>query len=314
MRSDTALVRIDAASGRILELTAKSAESELEVRFEQGAYERLLQQIQGHAAEMTDKIDPQHVATSLGALLCGEAETVLTDWPVATWPKQVAAAGRLIELGLLRPLDDWIVAGWSETSFQVPEAGGAPFQQGQNLWINLIRPYLWAYNDRLFPRDSWCWILNNESQLSAIGKTDYLASTLTALGTEADNSGPICHLLLAWLANEDGAKFAASGLERLSLNDFRNDYRPLVAREALAGEVLCRVAEALRDFDTGDAVLLGRIAPGALSTMFSSFHIRLRTDQEAPIETSLANALDGLWQNGLHDVVEASLRAAAGKR
>jgi hypothetical protein len=146
-----------------------------------------------------------------------------------------------------------------------------------------------------------------------MGKTEYFASTLAALDA-AEGSGPICHLLLAWLAKDDAAKFAEHGLERLSLNDFRNDYRPLLAREALAGEVLCQVAEALRSLDTGDAVLLGRLAPGPLSAILSSFHIRLRTDQDAPIETSLANALDGLWQNGLRDVVEVSLRAAAGKR
>ncbi len=312
-RSDAAKGRVDAASGRILELTGKAAECELWLRFEEGAYERHRTDIEDQAADMADQIDPERLATTLCDFLCVEAQSLLAEWPVESWQKWVAITRKLAKHRLLYPVDRWLLEPRAASIFRPTFNEDTQIPPGLENWVGVMQGLAWIYNDRLFSRGSWWWTLNNEWFVTTFGKDRYLQSTLADLDG-ADNSGPICHLLLTLLAPSDAAEFAAHGLERLSPDDFRNDYRALLSRETLAGDAICQVAEALRSLDPDEAAAMVETVPRPVPQLFASFHGRLRALQDQPIEAALADALDHCWQSELKDLVEAQLRTIAEKR
>ena len=94
----------------------------------------------------------------------------------------------------------------------------------------------------------------------------HLAQTLER-DYQSQQSGPLCCLLLTALAEAQGqesAKYAARGLERLSLDDFRRDYRPLLAEGKLAHDAggLPRPSEVKPDDAAALAACVGQLLRG----------------------------------------------------
>lgn len=144
-----------------------------------------------------------------------------------------------------------------------------------------------------------------------MGKTQFLGSDLDSL-YPSKQIGPVGRLVTAMLLEQFNgsfaARFAMSGIENLSMNNFRLDYAPLVDQKKGAGQMLARVAEVLRELDDDEAAELGHALFGKHGNLLVVASKYFRDHQDEPLDRSLPRALDQVWANGLSDLVADYLK------
>jgi len=100
-------------------------------------------------------------------------------------------------------------------------------------------------------------------------------------------------------------------LERLSADDFRNDWRLLIEGESVLAQCLVRTAEAFRDLDDEDIEALVILLPPERATFVRNSVRLLREGKGKPVGEVLRPALDEYWEKVLKKRVEAALRKLA---
>ena len=123
-----------------------------------------------------------------------------------------------------------------------------------------------------FPPDSWPWTLARESSLTVIGKGQYTIGELQKI-CASDSSGPVCFLTASGLlryVNAPASRFlAARGLEKLSLADFRKDYRLLLDDHCTVARTVERMAVAFRAMSDQEVERAAKLYAGAGGQVFS---------------------------------------------
>ena len=321
-------IEIDAESGELLRYApalGDEARNRVWFRCRQGAFQRRRNQIEQTAAHWPDAFEPHRPAGSMVGYLLDDVPVwdLLRQWREkdgetneAPSPAEIACFRKVLDRGVLNPLDQWIAARESRASpaadrFVVPvnpgSSGGG--EQGWRMWI-AGAALQWA--DTLFRRDTWPCQLWREWAFVLADRYDYTQAVLDRLYTSPEN-GPICFLATAGLlqpVNRRGAhRFAALGIERLSLSRFQDDYRVLTDSQTLVGKCIEHIGEVLRDLEPEEAETLARILFEEEGELLTEAARILREQRDRPVAEVLPAALGRAWEAGLSGRVEAALRA-----
>lgn len=279
------------------------------------------------------------VRTQRGTLL---AEQQRLDRQLAGLPNQYDAARPWSSLGMYS-LDAWIALGrpgsdnnrkWLAlrkllTRWHTPPAAGAlettdgekpranRFQLPQQLttydYDDLYKPDAAARQNlagaahrwyrMLTPRNGPLWPVGRDVLLGMGATSPLPAVSLSDL----PEVGPVGELLLASVRGESNA--ARAGLTRLTLDDFRRDYRPLLAGDSYLSQWLLSLAEAARTLDERELRDLAAVVDaGPSREAVAATLLHLRAHPNRPVADTLADALDQLWLHGLREQVSAALR------
>ncbi|HVW01431.1 MAG TPA: hypothetical protein VHB77_13855 [Planctomycetaceae bacterium] len=170
--------------------------------------------------------------------------------------------------------------------------------------------------DHLTRWDDWTWQIGRDLMLQHNGQARFAAPDLTRLSSSPE-LGPVGCVIAARvtrLTAPNLAKlFAARGLTRLSLDDFRNDYQFLLRSDTLLGQLTRAAADELRSMpDEQLAPLVAEFVKGAKlrADVIGGLRKWRKTDQQ-PLGEALPPLLDDLWFNGLRDLVSGGLKGLA---
>ncbi len=316
--------QIDVQTGRLLNHTLFEEDDQtqlVQITFRRGAFEQRLADVEAGTARLPNEFDAARPISSVMAFCCreqfielleehieitGPPKSILTD------PRVLTVLRKSLDRGLLRPVDEYFLQPKEDQQDEfdipgsTPSAGGLTPQMLQLAAGHLLVPLA----DDLFPRGSWPWTLTRESGFVLADKSKYSNLELGKLYRAADN-GPLCHLATAQLlefVNPQFARlFAAQGLERLVLEDFRNDCRVLLNDEFLFGKCVIRAGEILRELDDADVALIGSLIVKEPELFVECVHV-LRRNANQTVAQSLPAAMDRLWEIGLRQHIEWALR------
>jgi hypothetical protein len=327
---DDEWLQIDADRGEVVGIGSKSDDVLHSARLEQGTYDRRIQQIERQSAAWPNAYDPEHAATSIARFLCGELHSLPDAWLNGGFGNdgldRLAVIDKLLAGGLLKSLDVWLARQTSPSEFTIPWTDSSPRPGGD--WRGQVIDLVCWKADDLFPRASWCWTLSNEWRLNANDNGAYVAGTLDRLSAR-DDSGPLCCLLMAWLAADaklDPVPFAKRGLTRLNVDDFRNDYRALLRPATISGDTAINIAAALRTLDEYEMstleewlsagnfedlivrVLRALAKEPPTKPLSVTLISKLRAGGDEPACAALERTLDTLWTSVLRSFVESELR------
>ena len=317
--------RVAADSGELLDIAYENRDGEApggeavgRVSFEKGAFQHAAAAIRQHAAQYENQFDIERPLTSLLGFLCDEplvAKTVNNSFQDV---RPLRTFDRLLGLGAFQPVDELLRAskGDEADSFSIPVIPGPELLIGRkDLYAGAMVAL--QYGDRLVPHGSWCWSVMNEAAMVIVGHQEHTGQVLAQL-CDGD-TGPLCLATVATVLQRVNGQMAATvagrGLERLSLDRFRKDCRPLLDEKYLVGQCLRRAATIFRNLSDDDLRLLAEGVEGEYHKYLAACDKALRGDRNRPIGMALDDMLEALWKAGLKSELETllnRLRAPAG--
>jgi len=336
LEADGSVCRVEASSGRLIELDLRQqteepkVQSGLRIRLKKNAMVGQLRKIRTVSAGYANEFDARRPISSLLGFACRDT----TAWKQLGFDaRQLAAlqiASSAIDAGVLGPLDDLSADATTnnncattnsnatksdrENTFTIP---GGLDGMGNVSASSLSSQGLWSRAavmraDDLFPRQSWPWTVWRETALVVGGEPRYADRTLADLH-DSESTGPLCLLTVASLLDRvhpnAAHKFAQQGLTRLLLDDFRNDYRPLLDDDFLLGKCVLHLATVLRDMDDQGVRAIAESLDAEDAKLFGQAVEVLRRERDRPIEEALGEVLDELWENGLRHRVKKALES-----
>lgn len=322
-------LKVDSESGKPIELVLSKNEKKGEVRviMKEGAFDQVMNQIEKATAQCRNEFKPQEPFSSTLAYLAEEQVLqklfVQSSSSRKVTPEQLASAAtvlaRILEKRPLAPLEGLILKGPAEggEDFTLPQdspqTSGASLQRLLTKFSAIV--FKWC-ND-LFPQRSWPWTIAREAVFVFGGVGRYTTTELQRI-YESKETGPIGCLatgnllnVIKWPQWPHARAFADRGLERLSADDFRNDWRLLIEGESVLAQCLVRTAEAFRDLDDEDIEALVLLLPPERATFVRNSVRLLREEKGKPVGEVLRPALDEYWEKVLKKRVEAALRKLA---
>jgi hypothetical protein len=323
VRSTSHLWRLDATSGRVLEAcrcAEDGKEPGVRITFEKGAFDRRLREIQAVAAHYANTYDPQRAFTTAGQFLAADEgiwngfAALNNEAEKKVDPRVLRMARKLLAAGILAPLDI-VINKWSprdeNSKFKIHNDNSFD----RNGLAGFCAQCLLYVSNAMFPRDSWPWTLTQEAALSAVGKGLHSQAEIFELYA-SEESGPICCLAAGtfalWNNPAMAREFAAKGLRKLRLEDFRKDYRFLLQPNHPISIYVNEVAAALCALDDDEvALLLTKASPEQVRAIVEGLHAFRQRRDPAALD-ALPDLLDAMWQNGLQERVAASLENLAG--
>jgi hypothetical protein len=314
-REDFNTFEIDATTGALrLTTKAKGQVPPCCLEFQQGVYERIRRQIDAESATFTNTFDNRHPISSAIAPIVenGLWRSILGD--AAVNRNRFAAAKKLLANGAFQPLDESIVDLQSQgMAFPPVPIASTRTDWSENSILALLLPtYILTGSDCVFARDSWPWSLCRAYAFAFIHPE--AAGEQMVLLVQPPNSGPLRCACTAAVVNQvggDAVEIAKLGRTRLTLDDFRNDYRPLLEHRSLFGRELFAIAGALRTLNAEEVdALCAGLAPDD-AKCFRTAVAELRASPDEPLDKLLPQVLDHCWENGLKARVEAALESLA---
>jgi hypothetical protein len=316
-------MQVEVESGRLIEYRRRQTDhyQVTTVTTEQGAFARRRSELDRGTSSLENAFDARRPATSLARFFL-EDELLLQvldqisgghdadrQETLDNWREFVPIARKIVAKGALAPIDRWLSPKEKQQTarFHIPQygapPGGGPAAIAGGLAFDAA--------NHLFPRDTWAWTVMREAALNVSGRGKYTQHELQRL-YESPESGPLCQLAIAALLNAarspHAGRFAGRGLERLTVVDFQNDYRPLLDGDYVAGACLLKAAEVARELTDEEAEAVGRALLGDEARYFVEAARILRERRDEPIEAALPDALDALWERGLLPLVSSALQ------
>ena len=322
-------LKVDSESGKPIELVLSKYEKKGKFRLttKKGAFDQVMNQIEKATAQCRNEFKPQEPFSSTLAYLAEEKVLqklfVQSSLSRKVTPEQLASAttvlARILEKRPLAPLEGLILKGPAESGEDFtlpqdsPQTSGTPLQKLLTKFSAVI--FKWC-ND-LFPQRSWPRTIAREAVFVFGGMGRYTTTELQRI-YESKETGPIGCLatgnllnIIKWPQWPHARAFADRGLERLSADDFRNDWRLLLKGESVLAQCLVRTAEAFRDLDDEDIEALVLLLPPERATFVRNSVRLLREEKGKPVGEVLRPALDEYWEKVLKKRVEAALRKLA---
>ncbi len=260
-------IRIEAATGRLLQFTASSNERNalvVRIRPEEGALAKLLREIAASAAGLPNRNVTNHGFGSWVSFMAADlVEPAFMERLIAFNSVAGVSENQAVDSNTFRPQTRAILAlvrevigqrnlntvfdplnripGFDqkqndEESFVVPTrkslAGStsSPLAQVSVLLLKSI--------DNLAQSGTWPWVLIRESALTMAGHGEFMQTELDKL-IASEDMGPVGCLSAAFLLgkfNPNRARsFAQRGLTRLHLDAFRQDYKLLLHTNSIIG-------------------------------------------------------------------------------
>jgi hypothetical protein len=313
--------QVDANSGRLIEWravvgNARSPEPDMRITWEKNGLENRVRQIQAAAKASPNDFNPEYPIGSFLTFACREKALWEKFGLDAKGIRAMHLASYAFEAGLLNPLEESREDDGEEEEpddFSIP--ADLKSLEGLSPEENLVSKEFWSRvavrsADEVLPRNSWPWTVWRETALALGGNGKYADEELAKL-CASPNSGPICFLLVATMLNEvrpeAAARVARLGIERLSLDDFRNDYRVLFDGRYMAGKCVLHLAKVLQNMDEAGVAAIGESLTRQQRTFLRRMVEVLRRERGKPIEKAFAAALDETWEGGLREVVKQRL-------
>lgn len=305
IKTKNALLEADAATGRLLKATVHDGKHEQEATISATArrLEAAVVDMRRIATGDLNDYDPRRPMTSLTAYGVCELAHLWRAWD------GVALAGDkqgfdiwqgLLASYFLPEADEGQTENPADSFFipAEPLAADRPTRGDNSVWMAAEALHTCR---EIFPAESWPCRLAKAMLLYYANDDRAAQRELTRL--DPSSTGPLGHLAAALVAGMIEPtlvhRFAASGLEKLSLNDFRRDYSLVLESPSPI------IASALNGLGQ-----LGRLTPAqsqaALSVLpkmpanfLGDLIERQRTVPDAPTDVVLAGLLDDYWMSGL---------------
>ena len=287
-------IRIDAATGRLLQASASSNERSafaLQLHLEEGLLDGLLKEIATVTADHPNRYVTNRGFSSWASFLLSDVmkppllemyfdgddddtSPERSSTNSAAVPSQIktrlALARELLgqqDVGdILDPLSRILGPKTNkddETDFVVPRAN-SPTDSPTGPLAEVCKVVLNVADD-LLPHDTWPWVLLRESAFTMAGQNNYTKAELEKL-QKSDDVGPVGCLATAYLVGRINPKlartFAERGLARLNLDEFRKDYRLLLRTNYIVGDLASKALGLLNGGNEAKlAPLLAGLAP-----------------------------------------------------
>jgi hypothetical protein len=310
-------IEIDARTGRLLGYRDRSNPEALQVRFAEGVFENRSREVRQAMAERPNAFVSERPISSLLGFLTREdvlrgvlgpdAEKVIASSWSEVNVERLRLLHRLIELGTLEPLDDILQSGHDgpKQKFEIP-----PTLEPPN-WLAAVAMAAVPWADPLFARGSWLWTVWRETGLTVAGRGAFTGQELDGLFSSPD-TGPVCHLTVAWLLERFQPKaahaFATRGTWLREAADFRKDFLPLLDQNSVAGKCLHQAGRILAAMEPQDLAQLTASLTKPWPDCLETLRAELARRRQDPIERVLPAALEASWNRGLGGLVMAALQ------
>lgn len=327
--SSNQVVRVDAATGRLKELSVRDENMFIEVRFAKGAFDQARRELDAATSGLSNRYDPDHPFSSVVGFAAAELarwgmlDKVVTNLPPVQRERVVLAVNKLLGPTVLAPIDQAMSTDKPTEAFSIPmdETDRA---LAQNSLSAFFAAFGFRYCNEFFPKYSWPWTVARESVFVLAQQATYTDAELTRL-YESDDTGPLGCLVIAELltrVNSPAARtFAGRGLTRLSAAGFRNDCRLFLEGKSGLARVFANMTIALREMPPEEVEALAAALPTDEAGFLKDCAHALRAAPAQPLPESLGPALDKYWDKSLRAQIEAALlklsvaaRAPAGPR
>lgn len=322
--------RIDSESGRLIDITIternESGRVAWRVTTERGGLDRRLAELR--ALPGPNHFQPGRPITSMAAFL-GSAQTLselARLWPsqgapsnspaVAFGPMLAGMLRRCAEQNAFAKLDAEFAAlsqdrpGKSDLEITIPLPPPTSLDAPATAENPLLPAagYLVRLGDLLFERNTWPATLLRVAASAIANETKYAQYDLMRLYGSSE-VGPVGFLATSSVVPVPifAATFAQKGRERLATDDFRRDYRLLLAPLDRASATPAIVA-ALNGLSREEALQMGAVLLDD-GPLFAEFIDQLRESaRRASPSEALAQSLESWWERGLRTRLDAELR------
>ncbi|HOX00800.1 MAG TPA: hypothetical protein P5555_04815 [Candidatus Paceibacterota bacterium] len=312
----------DAATGRLIRFSATQP-SELDrwslaVRSEEGAFARMVREVDASSSALTNALDPAHPWSSSLAFLGRE---FLRAFPgVLDRLDSQFRGGLTLEeaLGLVSalaemPWDDLLAPFDRSSNAAPPEDDGEPFPllldgplpdtQTAGDWARLAGGFILRGNDSLWPRGSWPWATTRAAVFLASGQSGSITNDLPQLA-QANDIGPVGCLVAAQAVGRFdpalAAHIARAGGARATIASFQNDLRVLLRGQTAGPRFLRGALRQASLLENRDARSLARLlGTNNLPLILDSFTALTATSNQPPDE-ALRPVVERHWTNNLH--------------
>jgi hypothetical protein len=328
--NDLGELRIEAATGRILNWSMNSAEGSGSVAFRRGEFERMRQEIESRSADLTEMFNPEAKLRSLAAFAL---ESALTQPCIRNQPSLEALGFRFrahFEQGGDDPLTTAVANYWpGSLDNGRPERGKFvippyPVKFASDWGMDEVLRCGPAIADALFPRDSWPWTLARESSFLAAdgfqsGDLFSKAAAQDLWRTFADpNTGPVGQWIILQIARSQGstddflAKLANKALQKWDAADVSHDIELLTRGDHGLVRLTRAAVEIYGDLPDADRSLLANYLPEPWSGMSQRLIARRAAHPDETPEQAVEAVLQEAWQTGYSDFLKSDLRKLAG--
>jgi hypothetical protein len=303
-------LRIEQASGRIVDSTFIGPMGTIHLRTQNGAVQR--EEAKAAAAAFVNDYDPRHPFSSAAAfLLAWNAKSPL-GVPMGMQLETIARPAAILKLvaaSALAPLDERILS--DQTNKDDPYFFLPDFSIGDYPVVMFFRSF---NGDQGFPYGSWPWTIIHEGLMSRIGHAERNMPELIRV-LNGGEIGPVGYMSMSAairLVNPNVApSVARMGLDHLTADDFKKDFRVLIASQSIGSKVLRIALQNIADLNDADFATL--IAPMSEDASQAFRYVRdiARQNPGRAVADVLADAPDQWWDKSLRKIVDAELRRQA---
>ncbi|PHS07938.1 MAG: hypothetical protein COA78_13190 [Blastopirellula sp.] len=313
-------LEIERETGRLVRHSGPTKTGNFEITFEKGAFKKALKATHESAVNRENEYRENRPLHSFFEFM--SRQEITNEWidlfqleeifeeftqhdrdSLGIWSKFIAK-------GLLDPIDEFImnklVEDESDEKFEIPWKQPEDPMVGLRMMALVLVPVA----DDLFPRHSWAWTVWRETSFYVAGQAKYLDGQM-GRAYQSDEFGPVGLGVVSYLIEFKSPKiaqlFSQRGLQKLSIEEFRKDYRLLLDNQTLAGKCFMRACDSLRSLNHSEyQELLTHISddwrPG-----FEAYSEIIRQEPKFPLYEVVPDAWDAAWKAGLNDSIRELL-------
>lgn len=300
-------IEVNRQSGEIIEIRI----GEAKLKFQKGVFDERVKKLK---AELSEQDYTSTTArTGIGTLLGSVLPLYLTHAPKSGFTpdqkKQVA--------------NTWVrmLSGFAECNTPKDSTGAMPEKHfplpiDESLAEGGMMPLLLsgiyqACHDNL-PRDSWVRTLSHVSVLIVSGhaQSPSVSKELKQL-YYSDQIGPVGYLLTAEFLKQIGFPgfriFAQRGLQTLSAEDFRKDWKPLLIKDSEIKDMIRCYLEEFQTYSAEDIQLVASVFPPEFALLIETAAQKLKETETEQLHESLDPILTGFWEKTLKEKMRQHL-------
>ncbi len=308
------VLRVDATTGRLVQLTDSTRSTSMTVTSGRGALADEIKNLEATAA--TNLCDPNHPIASFVPFiseLLTSSNFLTAGASSAQQPALASAFQKILTPSLFAPLDELPTAPVVAPAerFRIPFNPEVVIGNGTLGQFAMIGV---PYCNQLFVRNSWTWTLARESLNVLTGTNKYTNREVARLYS-SDDIGPLGYLAganLLTFADRDLARaFGKKGLDSLTVESFQKDCRVLFQSESIASRIVLQFIANVRQLNDEEAKALSTVLNPTVSEFVSAMAAKSKPAAEKPTPQATADFLKDLWEASLKPKVEAALKTIA---
>jgi hypothetical protein len=323
--------KLDARTGRLIELVAKDPEPpylQSRLHFEPDAFAPARARIERDGAGFVNVCRTNDPLGSGIAFFVGELvrlpyvdASLRAEHPTNTCAQLPALLRRLGAKDFLLPFENFVDTQKAPSGpageFEIPEEPRPPTGGTFGAMMSMVAQSVLGGGDLIFPPRSWPWVILRDCVLLSRDQQQYLRADMAEI-RGSDNTGPIGCLaaagLLQYMESPTAILMADRGLQQLSTNTFRNDYRLFLDEHYVAGQFAARLAATLGDLNEPELEALVASMPAGSADFVRDCAGRMHAAPKGqPLFETLAPALDTYWEKELKQKVAGKLKKLAGQ-